>query len=391
MISLEDLTKAVTKEEFEKSMYDALGTLGISTTSWKAGSVPRAQVTSSAIMMAAQSTLSALVARAGFLELSSGDWLTLVAYYVYNVRRDDATFATGEVTLTNGGGGVFDYDPGDVVFLNSSTGKTYRNTEVIHLGSLEEITVAIQAVEAGAASTSVPTAIDTLETTMTAVTVSNDEAVVGQDEQSDPSLIAECLEKLGALSPFGPWDAYSFAAKNAKRADSVLVGVTRVRSTKDGYGNVTTYVATATGAVTGDADDDTTDLGVVNAAIQRNAAPLAVTAFVESAAPVVVAVTYEIWAYNTSGLTDPQIKNLVATNLAVLMSVQPVGGNVIGVDSGKLYLSAIETTIQMARPEIFRVEVSLPAGDVTLDVNEVPVLGTVVGTINQVPPPEGFF
>jgi hypothetical protein len=389
--SLEDLTTPLTKEQVKQSIYDVMAALGTDTTTWKPGAVVRTMIAAVALVIAACTRLTASLARMGFLELAEGPWLTLVAHYLYGVDRIEATFATGEITLTNAAGGVYEYGVDEVVFLNSTTNKTFRNAEAISLGAMGTQTIAIVAVEAGSASTSSAGTIDEIETTLDGVTCSNANAVVGQDEEADPSLKSRCLEKTGSLSPFGPWDAYSYAARNAKRADGTFVGVTRPRSTRDGRGVVTTYVATATGEVTGSVGDTSTDLGAVNDAIQRYAAPLSITANVLSATAIAVPVTYQAWAYNTSGLTDVQIKALIAAKLTALMSTTPTGGNVINSDPGKVFASAVKTAIQSARPEIFRVDVSLPAGDVTLEPYEVPVLGTVLGTVSQVPSPTGFF
>ena len=229
-------------------------------------------------------------------------------------------------------------------------------------------------------------------TPLIGVAVTNEIALVGADEESDPALRARCLEKLGSLSPFGPWDAYAYAARTATRPDGSRVGVTRVRNVKDGYGNVYTYVATPTGAVTGDVNDPESDLGCVNEAIQRRAEPLAVTAWVESAVPLVINVSYSVWMYNTTGLTREQIVELIATRLSVFMSTQPIGGNVIGSDPGKVFNDAIRTVIESSRPEIFHAVVSVPPGDAIAAANQVPVLGTVtpVSIVQQSPPQGGL-
>jgi hypothetical protein len=390
MFALNDLVTPLTRQQVQKSIYDVLALVGVSTTGWKPGAVVRTMIVASSIVLAAFSQLMASIARSGFLELAEGQWLTLVARYVYNVEREEATFAEGELTLTNTGGGLFALDPDDLVVSNPTTGKTYRNTGTIVLAPLAVLVVPIRATEAGAASTSSPGAITHLETTLLGVTCANATAVVGRDEEEDPLLRTRCLEKLGSLSPNGPWDAYSFAARNAKSADGTTIGVTRVRVTKDGFGNVNTYVATASGGVTGTSGDAVTDFGAVNLAIQRLAAPLAVTANVFSAAPVSVAVTYQVWLYNTSGLTPQQIEDAIAAKLATFMSTQPIGGNVIGAGPGKVFLDAIRTVIGSALPQIFHVVVTVPAADVELAISQVPVLGTPTATaINQLPPSEG--
>lgn len=389
-ISFDALITPLTRQEVQSSIYQVLAAVGVDTTTWKPGAVVRTMIAGVSVVLAALSELQAKVARSGFLELSEGDWLTVVAHHVYNEDRIEATYAEGEVTLTNTGGGIFNLDPDDLVVGNPDTGKTYRNTEVIALGALQTLTIPIRATEAGAASTSLPGTITVLETTLVGVTVTNATAVVGRDAELDADLRRRCSEKLGSLSPMGPWDAYAYAARNAMHDDGTSVGVTRVRQLKDGAGGVTTWVATASGTVTGDPDDPDTDLGIVNEAIQQLAAPLAVTAVVEGASTLVLAITYEAWAYNTSGLTDEQLGDLIGAKLSAFASGQPIGGNVVGLDPGKVFRSAIIAAIGAARPEIFRVDLTLPADDLELDIDEVPVLGTVTGTVHQIAPAELF-
>jgi uncharacterized phage protein gp47/JayE len=181
----------------------------------------------------------------------------------------------------------------------------------------------------------------------------------------------------------GPSDAYGYAARNAKRLDGTSVGVTRIRTTKDGYGNVYVYVATASGAVPGSASDPTTDLGAVNEAIQHNAAALGDTAHTLAAVPVAIAVNYSIWLYNSLSLTQEQIENAIEAELADFMASQPIGGNIIGTDPGKIFTSAISAAIARAKISDVsslrgvKVQVNLPASDVPLAISEVPTLGTV--------------
>lgn len=387
--SIDDLTTPLTREEVQAKIYDVIGILGTRTTSWKPGAIARTIITAASAVLASFSKLTALIARSGFLELAEGRWLALVAWYVYGVEKEYATFADGEVTLTNSGGGIYDLDPGDLILANPDTGKQYRNTSPLTIGALATVTIPIAAIEAGSASSSAPGAIVELVTPLLGVACTNALAVVGRDDETDPALRARCSEKLGALSPFGPWDAYSYAARNAVRGDASPIGVTRIRTTKDGYGNVVTYVATASGAVTGVADDLTTDLGCVDDAIQRKAAPLAVTATVVSATPVPIDVSYRLWMYNTSGLTLAQIETAIALKLATFLAGQPVGGNVISGGPGTVYLDAMRTAIA-ALPQVFHVEIVTPAADVLLSDADVPVLGTVTPVaITQVAPSEG--
>lgn len=388
--SLDDLTTPLTTEQVESAIYDTLTRVGSSTTSWQPGAVVRTVIRGASIVLAAFSTLTALIARSGFLELAEGRWLELVAYHVYGVEKEHATYAEGTVRLTNAGGGIYDYDPDDLIFTSPSTGKQYRNAAAVSLAAGQSVVVPVVAVEAGAASTAAAGTVTALLTPLLGVTVTNETAIVGLDAESDAVLRARCKEKLGALSPFGPWDAYSSAVRAAKRADGSRVGVTRVRNVKDGFGNVVTYVATASGGVSGTTSEPASDLGVLDDAVQRWAAPLAVTAWTASATPLPIAVSYRVYLYNTSGLSQDEIIARIQARLVLFMTAQPIGGNALGAAAGKVYHDAIRTTIGAALPQIFHVDVTAPAADVELTPSQVPVLGTVTPlAIVQVPPNEG--
>lgn len=399
MLPLDLLTKPLTTDEVRLSIYEALASVGVSTTTWKPGAWARTVITGCSIVLAGGSQLTAAIARGGFLELAEGAWLDLKAHYDYAVDRRVATFAEGEIKLVNTSGGIFALDPDDLIVFNPTTKRTYRNTAPISLGALATLEhVPIRAVEAGASSSAAPNTITALETVLAGVTVTNPLSLVGLDAEEDPELRERCLEKLGSLSPFGPWDAYTYAAKNAVRqADNSPIGVTRVRTSRDGYGNVWAYVATATGEVLGTVGDMTTDLGAVDDAIQRNAAPLAVTAHTVSATALPVPISYALWVYAT-GATPQQIRDAVEANLTQFFADEPIGGNVIGADPGKVFRSALEAAIGVTKYPptsleplpIFRVVITTPAVDVVVGVNEVPVLSTVTGAITIVTPPEGF-
>lgn len=399
MLSLDELTSPVSRDEAEEKLYDVLDSVGTNTSSWKPGSWRRGTITGFAILYSAFTQLSSNLAKMGFLELTEGVWLTLKARYDYKVEREEATFASGELTLTNTGGGLFELEAEDLVVLNPTTKKSYRNTGDFTLEPLGEVTIPIVALEAGSASTSTPDTITEFVTSLDGVTCTNELSVVGTDEEEDPTVKTKCSEKLGSLSPMGPWDAYAYAARTAVRTDGTTVGVTRVRTTKDGFGNVYCYVATATGEVTGDADDAETDLGAVNEAVQRYAAALGDTAWVLSATAVPIAVTYALWIYRTTGLTDVQISDAAALSITAFLSAQPIGGDVIDPDTGKVFKSGIEGAISSTRQPanattklpIFRVVVSTPASDTDLALSEVAVPGTITPTITQVTPPEGGF
>jgi phage-related baseplate assembly protein len=380
-LSLEQLTTPATKAEIEAAIYASLEARGVPTTSWKAGAVVRTLIVGVSIVLGAFSTMQAIIAKSGFLELSSGDWLSAVAKYVYGVERDGGAFAAGNVELDNAGGGVYAGAAGDLVVATAG-GKTYRNTAAFAIAAGQQnVVVPVQADEIGTASTATANTITVLVTTLLGVTVTNPTALVGRDPEADAELRIRCLEKLGSLSPDGPRDAYAFAAKGAKKSDGTSAGVTRVRVIADGSGNVTVYCATASGGITGAVGDLTTALGAVDDAVQKLAAPLAITATVVSAVAVVIAPTYEIWLRDTVGKTAAAVQADIAAAGAAFISTQPIGGFTISPASGTLYKSALEATIDNVHAaHMIKLVVTVPAGDTAIASNEAPVAGAFTAT-----------
>lgn len=386
MTTLADLVTPMTRTDAEAAIYAALAARGVTTTGWKPGAVVRAIVTAFAIVIAALSQLQAMIAKSGFLDLAEGDWLTAVASYVYGVTRDSGSFATGTVTLTNAGAGVYSGSAGDLIFSNSTTGKQYRNTGSYNLLATSTLDVAVQAIELGSASTANPTAIDTLVTTLTGVTCSNAVAIVGTDAEEDEALRIRCREKTGAASPNGPKDAYGYFARSAVRSDGTSIGVTRVKSVPDGFGNLDVYVATATGGVTGTYSNPATDLGAVHAAIQANCVPIGITEVTHTATLHSIAVTYELWVRDSVSMTSAQLQAAISTAITTYLSRQPIGGEVVG-GTGYIYVSALSAVIGSCVPAggLVRVDVTLPAANVTIAATEAPAAGTITCTaINTV-------
>ena len=135
MTTLAELVTPLTREQVEDSIYAAIAARGTSTTTWKPGGVARTIITAVSIVLAAFSSLQAMIANSGFLDLAEQDWLTLLARYVYGVTRDPGSFATGNITANNTGGGVYSGDAGDLIAVNTTTGKSYRNTAAFSIGA----------------------------------------------------------------------------------------------------------------------------------------------------------------------------------------------------------------------------------------------------------------
>lgn len=380
MTTLADLTTPMTVAEATATIYAALATKGANTTLWKAGSPLRTVIAALAIILAAFSRFQAALAKSGFLAFADDDWTRVIALYVYGVTPEDGTAATGQVTLTNSGAGVYTKAAGEMIVANAA-GKTYRNTSAISSFGAGTLVVDIIADEVGSGSSTAASTITTLVTPLPGVTCTNASALVGTDDEDAASIKLRCAEKLGTLSPNGPRDAYAFVARSTLRANGSSIGVTRVRTIADGIGGIDCYLADADGGLT-----DGTDIATIDTALQTQVVPLAITLRTHGASTLTIAVTYELWIPSTVTQTDDEVQAAVEAALRAFVGGRNIGGDVISPATGKVYLTALEGIVGSAirdedgRAVALKWAVTLPAGDTSVATTEAPALGTVTCT-----------
>ncbi len=375
MLPIDALIEPLTEEQVKATIYTLLAALGITTTSWKRGGVTRTLIAVLAMVIAGFTLLMAAAIRGTILELATGGWLTLLARYVYGVERITATFAETGVTLANSGGGEYSLDPGDLIVLNTTSGKTYKNVNSIALGSMQTLTgVRVRAVEPGSEGNAASGQIDGFETPLLGVTVTNPEAAVGIDEQDDVSLRQDCADARAALSPFGPSEAYKYFAKRVPggapltRADGSTIGVNRTQVTIDNLGGaITVFVATASGDVAGDVNTPGDDLYVVDQNLRTWAMPAGVTLTTQNANAVDLTVQYNVWADAASGLSANDVKQKIDAALTAYFATFSLGGATRNGTNYYAFLSKIQGLIESADPSILSVSLPAPLGDVAMD------------------------
>jgi uncharacterized phage protein gp47/JayE len=380
-ISLASLLVQQTKEEIYEYALAVATALELPVTSWRAGDPTRALFQLEAELIEALESVVAGYIASGFLDHAEGDWLEVLAEQVFGVTVSPASYASTTVTLTNAGGGVYTIDAGDLVLKNTTSGATYRNTTGGTLSAGGTLDIAVEAEEAGADFSAAAGEIDDLVTTLLGVTCTNATAAIGTDKQSESTTRQQCRDKLDSLSPNGPAGAYTYVARNSELTGTTAV--TRARAYGDSTtGVVNVYVAGSSGAVAAP------DVALVEDAIATWATPICITANVASASAVTVAVTYELWVYQSVNKTTAEIEEDVEDALGDMFAAREIGGDIIPpADTGSLYKSLIESTIRGLYPEAFRVSVTTPAGDTALTNSQVAVLGTVTATINLVEDP----
>jgi hypothetical protein len=372
MMTIEELLAPVTGDEVLEKFLTMLETAGVPARSWREGGVYRTILRVVADVYAGFTNSALGFARAAFLETSTGGWLTLLAYYVYGVTRIPATFATGNVSVTNGGGGVYTVTAGELRVLNAVTGKAFTNTAGATFNPATTTTVPMRAVEAGSASTSAVATLTQFETPLLGLTVTNAAALVGADEEKDPELRQRCKDKLGIIGGKGPRGAYSYAVRSATRGDGSAVNVNRVRiSPSSSTGTVQVIVASPTGA------PDPGDLPYIEANIEALARPDTVTVSVLGATPAAFSRTLTVWARAQDGLTASDLSNTVGTALATWLASYPIGGIPKPPSTqGYLYADGIAGTVKAAHPAIFDVDGT--GADIALAIDEVATLTATI-------------
>jgi hypothetical protein len=115
-VSLATLLIQETKDRILSTMLTIATDLGLPVTSWQPGDPTRSLfIIESEFLETLESVVVGFI-QSGFLDYATGDWLKVLAKQVYNVDVPGATYATTTVTLTNNGGGVYDFLPGDITF-----------------------------------------------------------------------------------------------------------------------------------------------------------------------------------------------------------------------------------------------------------------------------------
>ncbi len=378
--SLASLLVQQTKTQIYEYALSIATDLGLPVTSWQAGDPTRSLYHLESELLATLETVVVGFISSGFLDFATGTWLKIRAEQNYGVTVPGATFASTDVVVTNTTGAVYEFEANDLTFKSTTSGKTYRNTTGGTLAALGTLTVSVAAEEAGSDSSAGAGEIDDFVVAPVGLTCTNPLAAVGIDEQSEATTRQQCRDKLGALSPNGPKEAYSYVARNSELTGTSAV--TRVRVYSDSAtGDVTVYLAGPSGGVA------EPDRALVEDAIATWATPLCITATVLAASNVPAAVTYSLWIYRSCNKTTAEVELAVQNALEDLFAGRPIGGDIITSPPGALYLSMIESAIRATFPQVFRVTLSLPAADVSLTAGQVATLGTVTPTVTFVNDP----
>ena len=370
LIPFDQLIRGYSRAEAFEVALQTLEDVGIPARSWREGGVFRSIVGAVATVGSIASNVVSDGIRGNLLGNARGPWLTYLARLTYGVERDPSTFASGQLTLTNQGGGIYAWGADELVAYSSATGKRYRATSAGNLPAFGEVTVDIQAIEAGSDSSAAPGSIDSLETTMARVVVGNAKPLVGRDEESDDSVTAKCDRAPSLRSANGPRSSYELACLSAKLPDGSATSINRVvQVPPDGTTTVRMIVATPSGAPTLD------ERTAARANIELLARTDTDNVIVEPAVETIYARTITIWR---RGGDEESILRNARKALDDLQATYPIGG--IRKHAGTpayLWADALSSAVIASSPGVV-FDVDQDAGDIELAYNEVPVLAATL-------------
>lgn len=378
MIALDVLFRSYTRDEVLESMLTVADTVGLKARSWRSGSIGRTILVIIASAIAFFTQFQGIIARGGLLDYATESWLTLLAKSLYRVYRIEATYATGDVTLTNSSGiAVGPFDIGDITVFNSVTGKTYKVQAVVSLGASSSADYPVLADEAGSASDAGPGTIE-LASPWIGGSATNALSILGNDEETDENLRTRCREKLGSLSPNGPAEAYSYVIKSQEYSPT-SVPITRTKvEISTGDGTVDIYAATASGTPSGG------DLAIAQTAVDTYAEPQCVIATVYGATPLAFAPYVTIYVRNDNR-SDSQILNAASTAIGAYLASLPIGGLITSSPPGRVDLDGVKFAIRDTSPStVVDIDITFPTSDPVVAAHEVPIFTGAIFTLVRV-------
>jgi hypothetical protein len=399
--SLSELLTPASAEDVLQHLLSIAQGLGLPTTAWQRLGISRTVFATMARQFADMSSIINTITSGSLVSLAARmrdannepvtSWLDLRAYDVYGITRIPATYASLDssgfaLTSISGSPTHGPFAPGALRFSNRNTGAVFANTETVTVLPGVTTPLSIVAVEPGSSSTSAPGDITVMLDPLAGVSCSNSIAAVGTDAESNDALLARCIAKLGSLSPNGSALAYYFVATSILDSTqpfydaSLSSAITRVRTIVS-PGTVRVYIANASGAPPGG------DVTIVDDTIQAWCVPLAVTAIVAAATPLVQPVTYTAYVPAAAGVTSGQVQAAVSAALTRLFAALPIGG-ITGAAPNTIPVETIRGTIFDALTELVpsysaqvSATMSVPSADVSVPVTSVPVLGTLTSTV----------
>lgn len=375
MIDISDLITPLTADQVFNTLVANLVMLGVPANTWRKGGAYSTILRVTAVLYAGFTVAMTNAIRAAFLPTASGVWLTLLAFYVFNVVRPAAAAATGSLTVTNIGGGLYGpFTAGQLQFLNAATKQVYANTATVTLSPGTSQTVAVACIVTGTVGNANPGDVSLLQTPLQGVSCTNAAAIVGQDAMGDDDLRALCTAKLGTLNNGGPRGAYVYAVRAALNA-GLPVNINRVQvSAFSSTGVVNVWLASPSGAPSAG------DLAAAAASIENLARPDGVTVNVLAASTVPVTTALTLYSTGANAVTAATLQAAAETALTNAFAVYAIGGRTKPPSlQGYLFAAYVRGIAMAVDASIYDVvdggaaDTALAAGQVAIDDTAVSV------------------
>lgn len=358
MSTLAELLQPRTQQQELSQLLLYLQARGLPVTDYNSGGVARTLLEVSADGLADLSQMAVTLAQSGYLEYSEGDWLDLLTDSQWDVQRNQATVATGNITLSCAAGFGPITVAANTLIVGTSNGLRYIVTGAGEIPDGGSITLAIRAEGTGAAYNVATGTINILHTPILGVSCTNPSGwllTAGVNTETDAALRQRARLRWAELGYGATADAYRYWALTARPEVTrvmVLDNLPRGQGTVD-------VVIYGTGGLGSAVVSD------VDAYIQLRK-PLTADVSVYQATMVNVPVVATI--YVKSGFLDAA-QTAVAAEINMLQTEAEIGGY--------LYKSRVLEAL-FARPYTVNVNMSQPTADIDLGTVEVANLVTAL-------------
>lgn len=226
MLTVAQLTRVVTEEQALELILDELTALKFNARSWETGSVQLTILRVMARLWANGSTAVKDIAEGGYNDTAVDGWLDLFSLSHYKNGRKPGSPTEGYVQLVaaSNAPGPFTFAASDLVFVDRTVGRTYRNVAGATLAAGQTLLLLVRAEQTGSAGDVPTNTITIMRTPLVGVTVSNPARVGttswisknGSDTESNEALRERNRAKWGSLAIFGgPELAYRYWAAAA--------------------------------------------------------------------------------------------------------------------------------------------------------------------------------
>lgn len=362
--SFSTLTTPVTQAQYLSQILATLAAQGFPVTAWQPGNAGRTLAVADATALADLRAVIADVARGGYLDTATGDWLTLLAAGLFDLTRTAAVYAVGSVTLSClPTAGPYSLTAGSLVVTDGTRRWRSTNTTTLTLPSNGSLPVEVRAESPGTAyngsgSTLLTTPVSPSLAGVTVTAASSWLTTSGAAEETDTSLRARCRARWGTLGRGANDAAYVYWARTGHTREADVTKAAVVWGAGDG--KLTVYLAGPAGPVSSGS------VAIVDAWLDTNK-PGTDDPTAASATARVVSL---IATVTVDAASDSTANRALATDaLTAYFASLDIGEDV---DLGRLYEAFY------AAAGVIDVDISQPATDTSVNNDEIATLSASI-------------